>query len=189
MRIPCRWLAFPVLLVIASDALAQEAGNLVTAQKKELAALSIMDGVWRGAAWIMLPDGTRQEMTQTERVGPLLDGAVKVVEGRGYDDAGKTVFNALGVIAFDARQKKLVMHSYAQGRSGDFPLQLTEDGFTWEIAAGPATIRYIAKIANGEWNEYGERIVGDQQPMRFFEMKLKRIADCDWPAANPVEAE
>lgn len=179
---------FLYLLVSASLVRGQETG-LLEEQKKQLKSLSMMDGTWRGDAWILLPNGTRQEMTQTERVGPLLDGAVKLVEGRGYDSSGKTLFNALGVIAYDPQQQELMMRSYAQGRIGNFPLKVTKNGFSWEIQAGPATIRYTAKIANGEWFEYGERIIGDRPPMRFIEMNLKRIADSKWPASNPVPAK
>ncbi len=178
---------FSVSLVLAFAAsLHAQTDNLVERQKSEIKLLSIMDGNWRGDAWIILPSGKRQEMMQTERVGPLLDGAIKVVEGRGYDASGETVFNAFGVIAYDAQTRKLTMRSYAQGRVGDFPLQLVEDGFTWEIPAGPATIRYTAKIIDSEWVEYGERVVGDTKPIRFFEMKLKRISDTEWPAGNPA---
>ncbi len=146
----------------------------------------MMDGAWRGDAWIVLPNGSRRAVTQTERVGALLDGGVKVVEGRGYDSSGKTVFNAFVVIAYDAQKEALVMRSYAQGCVGDFPLRVADEGYTWENSAGPAKIRYTAKITNGQRIEYGERIVGGSEPIRFFEMKLKRIADTDWPATKAV---
>ena len=155
-------------------------------QQSALSSLSIMDGMWRGKAWIILPTGERQDMTQTERVGPLLNGEVKVIEGRGYDKDGKTVFNALAVIAHDAQQQKLMMRSYTQGRSGDFEIKVQESGYVWEIPAGPATIRYTAEIKDGKWFEYGERLVGDRPPVRFFEMTLERLGDSEWPAVNAV---
>ncbi len=167
--------------------LAQDAATKL--QKEKLAALQMMDGVWRGDAWIITPQGTRQEMTQTERVGPMLDGAIKVIEGRGYDASDTTVFNAFAVISYDAQKNQYAMRSYAQGRQGDFTLTLTDEGFSWSIPAGPATIRYLATIKDGEWHEYGERIVGDQKPMKFFEMRLRRIADSKWPAADAVPSK
>jgi hypothetical protein len=78
------------------------------------------------------------------------------------------------------------MRSYAQGRAGDFVLTPTADGFAWEIPAGPATIPYTAVIKDGTWREIGERIVAGQEPVRFLEMNLARLADTDWPAAKPI---
>ena len=39
-----------------------------------------MDGVWRGPSWTILPSGEKHVGTQTERIGPFLDGSVKVIE-------------------------------------------------------------------------------------------------------------
>ncbi len=153
--------------------------------RNKLAPLAMMDGQWRGTAEYTM-GGNSGKLTQTERVGPGLGGWVKMVEGRGYDAEGKTRFNAFGVIAYDPTKESLVMRSYAEGRVGDFPLQITESGFRWEIQAGPATIRYTATIKNGKWRETGERIIGDQPPVQFFEMNLEKIGDTQWPATDPV---
>src|SRR5262245_24759201 len=58
---------------------------LLAAQREAMAPLAFMDGVWRGPAWTILPSGEKHNVTQTERIGPFLDGSVKVIEGRGYD--------------------------------------------------------------------------------------------------------
>lgn len=58
---------------------------LIAAQREALVPLAYMDGVWRGSAWIMLPSGEKHIITQTERIGPFLDGSIKVIEGRGYE--------------------------------------------------------------------------------------------------------
>src|SRR4051812_14270922 len=98
---------------------------LITAQREAMAPLAYMNGVWRGPAWSMTPKGEKHNITQTERIGPFLDGSVKVIEGRGYDDQGKVTFNALGIISYDIDQKTYSMRSYAMGRSGDFPVTTT----------------------------------------------------------------
>ena len=159
---------------------------LIAAQKEAMAPFAFMDGVWRGSAWTLLPSGEKRTLTQTERVGPFLDGSVKVVEGRGYDADGKVAFNALGIASYDPATKKYTMHSYAMGHSGDFALTPTADGFVWEIPAGPMTIRYTAVIKDGTWKEVGDRIAPGQEPVRFFEMTLSRIGDSDWPAAGAI---
>jgi hypothetical protein len=181
------FLAF--LGVTARPALAQQRpdpATLLAAERQALARLSFMDGIWRGAAANILPSGQKHEITQTERVGPFLGGAVRVMEGRGYEADGKVAFNAFGTISFDPATKKYTMHSYALGNVGDFALTPTDDGFTWEIPRESATIRYTATFHDGTWEEVGDRIVPGQDPVCFFEMTLQRVGDTDWPAAGAV---
>jgi hypothetical protein len=159
---------------------------LIAAQRDAMKVLTVMDGVWRGDAWTILRSGDKHSITQTERIGPFLDGSIKVIEGRGYDTDGKVSFNAFGVISYDPASKAYVLHSYAQGRSGDFPLTPTADGYVWEIPAGPAKIRYTAVIKPDSWREIGEQVVPGQAPVQFFEMNLKKIGDSAWPGAGAI---
>lgn len=159
---------------------------LIAAQREAMVRLAYMDGVWRGPAWTILPAGDKHSITQTERIGPFLDGSVKVIEGRGYDPDGKVTFNAFGTISFNPATKIYTLHSHAMGNVGDFVLTLTPDGYTWDIPAGPMTIHYTAVIKDGAWREVGDRIVPGKDPVRFFEMNLKRVGDTDWPAAGAI---
>ena len=158
----------------------------MAAQREALAKLSFMDGVWRGPASTTLPNGTTHAITQTERIGPLLGGTIKLIEGRGYEADGKTTFNAFAVISYNVAAKAYNFHSHAQGLAGDFVLKLNPEGYSWEIPAGPMTIRYHAVVKNGEWVETGDRVEGDKLPVRFFEMRLNRVGDSDWPAAGAI---
>jgi hypothetical protein len=157
----------------------------IAAQKEAMKPLAMMDGVWRGPAWTMLPTG-KHEVTQTERIGPFLDGQIKVTEGRAYSADGTVTFNAFGTVSFDPAKKEYTLHSYALGRVGDFKLTPNADGYVWEIPAGPMIIRYTATIKDGAWKEVGERVVPGQAPVQFFEMNLKRVSDSDWPAAGAI---
>jgi hypothetical protein len=67
----------------------------------------------------------------------------------------------------------------------DFVFTPAADGYVWEIPAGPATIRYTAVIQGDAWHEVGDRVMPGQDPVRFFEMNLKREGDTDWPAVGP----
>jgi hypothetical protein len=146
-----------------------------------------LDGVWRGPAWTLLPSGQKHTVTQTERIGPFLDGSVKVVEGRGYDPDGRVTFNAFGIISYNTMTKSYSMHSYAQGNAGEFAFKPTSDGYVWEIPGGPnAIIRYTATIKDGTLHEVGDRIVEGKDPVRIFDMMLKRVGDTDWPAAGAI---
>lgn len=181
--------AFAAVALSASAARTQtppDPGPRIAAQAEAMKKLAVMDGVWRGPAWTLTPGG-KHEVTQTERIGPLLGGSIKVLEGRGYNADGSTGFNAFGVVSFEPSTGAYSLHSYAMGQAGDFKLTPTADGYVWEIPAGPTmTIRYTAVIKDGAWREIGERVMDGRPPMQFFEMNLKRVGDGAWPTAGAV---
>jgi hypothetical protein len=182
---------FVALLIMGATLTASGQGRtdpatLIAAQREAMQRLAFMDGVWRGPAWTILPSGEKHNITQTERIGPFLDGSVKVIEGRGYDPDGKVTFNAFGTISYNPATRAYTIHSYAQGQVGDFVLTPTADGYIWEIPAGAMTIRYTAVIKDGAWREVGDRIMPGKEPVRFFEMNLKRVGDTNWPAAGAI---
>ncbi|MBA3646585.1 MAG: cupin domain-containing protein [Gemmatimonadaceae bacterium] len=189
MRLFRPFLLLCALVMVAAPAYAQlgsDAATLIVAQKAAMAKIARFDGIWRGPGWTILANGTKHNITQTERIGPFLDGSVKVIEGRGYKADGRVVFNALGIISYDTFKKAYNLHSYAQGFSGDFPLNLTETGYTWSIPAGPATILYTVTITDSTWLEVGDRVMAGRPPVRFFEMNLKRVGSTMWPSADQV---
>lgn len=163
---------------------AQPAGT--AAQREALAALDFLDGEWRGQAVVYGPEGART-LTQTERVGSLLGGSVRVIEGRGYDAEGQTVFNAMAVISWNERENRYGFHSWANGYSGDYKFERTGDGFRWETPAGPgARIEYVATVRDGTWHEVGSYVAEGQPPRQVIDMRLTRVGDSDWPAGDPV---
>ena len=85
-----------------------------------------------------------------------------------------------------AQREGMAPLSYAQGYQGDFVITPTADGYTWEIPAGPMTIRYTAVVNDGKWREVGDRIMPGRAPVRFFEMNLVRVGDSDWPGAGAI---
>jgi hypothetical protein len=175
-------------LLVATSAAAQQPDPkaLLDAQREAMKALSFMDGVWRGPAWSITQNG-RHDITQTERMGPMLDGTLKVLEGRGYEPDGKLEFNAFGIISFNPRTKAYSMRSWAQGNVGDFPFKPTPNGYVWEIPAGPnAIIRYTAVVKGDDYREIGEQIVGGGPPTQIFEMNLKRVGATKWPSGDPI---
>lgn len=176
------------LLVPRAEAIAQQPDTaaLIAAQTEALRTFAMLDGAWRGPATVLMADGSRLTFTQTERIGPMLGGSIRMIEGRGYDDAGAVRFNALGIISFDPATRRYAFHSHALGHVGDFAFESTGEGYRWEIPLGPATIRYVATVKDGELHEVGDRIVAGRDPQRIFEMRLKRIGDVDWPAGGAI---
>ncbi len=179
-------LAFIPMLASAQARSAPDPVILIAAQRKAMAPLAFLDGVWRGTAWIILPSGQKETFTQTERIGPFLDGSVKVMEGRSYGPDGKVVFNAFAILSYNSVQRAYSMHSYAQGNVGDFAFTPSAHGYTWDIPAGPMTIRYSAEVKGGVLHEVGDRILPGKDPVQFFEMNVKRVGDANWPAAGAV---
>ncbi|MDQ6685098.1 MAG: DUF1579 domain-containing protein [Pseudomonadota bacterium] len=178
-----------MLLLAAGSAVAQslDSATLLAAQTEALKAFAMLDGVWRGPATARQPDGSELSFVQTERIGPFLGGSIRVIEGRGYDAAGQVRFNALGIVSYDVAKRSYTLHSHAQGFVGDFAFTPTGNGYAWEIPLGPAgTMRYRATIENGELVEVGDRVVAGREPARVFEMRLKRIADTEWPAGGAI---
>jgi hypothetical protein len=179
-----------VLLVCSGGtAFANPSAPRIDEQRAAMSPLAAMDGIWRGPATTDLPDGTKFELTQTERVGPFLDGSVKVIEGRGYGKNREVVFNAFGTISYNPTTKQYTLHSHAQGYVGDHPMKLIPNGFVWELKAGPTTMRFTIVVKDGIWHEVGERIIEGRPTVKFFEMKLKRIGDTTWPAGGAITPE
>ena len=171
------------LLPLAPAAAQNADPQVIAAQREAMARFAWMDGIWRGPATTQGQSGPHS-VTQTERIGPMLGATIRVMEGRGYNADDSTGFNAFGILSFDPATREYRLHSYAQGRAGDFVLTPTADGYQWTIPAGPFSIRYTATLAGGTWTEVGDRIVEGQPPQRFFEMRLTRVSATDWPAAH-----
>ena len=148
--------------------------------------LSFMFGEWVGEASGFSQAGP-YAITQTERVGPILDGDAVVIEGRGYSDAGDTMFNAFAVVSKTGADAGWEMRSYAQGRAGTFPFELTENGYVWSVPAGPnARMIYTATFDGDVWQQTGVYTPATGKPRQTFQMTLTRTAETNWPAGNPV---
>jgi hypothetical protein len=156
----------------------------LAAQREAMKALAFMDGAWRGEARTeRLPTG----FVHTERVGPLLDGTVRLVEGRSYDEKGGTRFNAFAIISYDPARRTYTMHSHAMGFAGDFPLEVRPNGYSWTQPAGRgATIHYTATVDGTEWREVGERRTDGAPPEKVFEMLVHRLGPTAWPQQGAV---
>ena len=179
-------------LVLAAAAIStaaqryEDPARVIAAQREAMKPLAVLDGVSRGPAWSILPSGEKRYVTQTERVGPFLDGSVRVVEGKGYEADGRVGFNSFATISYDTAKKTYNLRSYAMGRTGDFVLTPTADGVIWDIPAGPMIIRHTVTIKDGVWREVGHHIMPGKDPVQVLEINLKRIGDSDWPAAGSV---
>ncbi len=125
--------AMAIILLISVNIHAQSgAAERLDSQRGAMADLAVLDGEWRGTATIWNRDGSTLELAQTERVGTLLDGTLRLIEGRGYDPDGNQVFHAVALLSWNPETRSYNMRSHTGGHSGDYPLQATGDGFAWE---------------------------------------------------------
>lgn len=186
MRIALVAAALLCAAVLPAQAQMRTDPTVIAEQKAAIAKLAKLHGEWRGTATITSPAGTIK-LVQTERTGPMLDGTALVIEGRGYDEAGKLVFNAFAVISYDAATDQYAMNSWTDGRTGKFPFAVTDTGFEWSIPVpNGATIKYVATVADGKWTEVGSYVGVGMPPVEFAKLEVARTGDTDWPAAGFV---
>ena len=156
-------------------------------RQQAMARLQWMQGVWSGPASGTNPDRSRYSITQTERIGPMLGGDILAVEGRGYRTDGSTGFNAFATISFDEESQTYEMRAYAMGNAGTFPLTVNDNGYTWQIPAGPGQITYTSTFDGRTFREVGVFTMPGIPPQQVFEMNLTRRGPTDWPAAGAVQ--
>ena len=187
-RISTAALAACVLLAVPAAAKAQEMHPAGTAEQRQaMQTLSWMDGEWVGEATIFMGPGAGAGHPHTERIGPMLGGSIKVIEGRSAGSAdGAPAFNAFAIVSWDDANDRYMMRSYANGQAGDFPLEATADGFSWAAPARGGEVRYVTTFRDGEWVETGHFVMPGRDPMKVIELRLRRRGDTDWPAGDPV---
>jgi hypothetical protein len=146
---------------------------------KEYCALLFVKGA-------LLDDPAHILITQTENVQFRLDGVVLLVEGigrgklPGKDEEG-VLFNALGVMSYDAQAKKYKVKAYrSEGQSVDADMTLTEKGFIWgfkEPQRGLEVKYTLTVTPKGEWHEIGEFSQDGKTWTKFIEMTLTRVKE------------
>jgi len=155
-------------------------------QRQAMQALSWMDGEWVGETTVLMGPGAGTH-PHSERIGPMLGGSIKVIEGRSASGPdGVPGFNAFAVVSWDDASDRYMMRSYANGHAGDFPLEASAGGFSWTAPAPGGEIRYVTTFRDGEWVETGHFVMPGRDPMKVVELRLRRRGDTTWPAGDPV---
>ena len=180
-------LALAACATAPAETLATDTDAAELSEKMADHPLSFMFGEWVGTASGFTPDRQPYEVTQTERVGPLLGGDVVAIEGRGYGADGSTAFNAFAVVSPTGENGAWEMRSYTMGRAGTFPFEPRANGFVWSTPAGPnARMRYTATFEGDSWSQIGEFVADGQPARQVFKMDLTRTGPSSWPAAGAV---
>ena len=169
-------------VLLAGTAAAQ--GGPARAPRPEITApLAIFDGVWIGPARMTLPDGSVNTFEQMERIGPMLGGEIRVMEGKARGPDGATLFNAFTVFS-EAAGGGIEMRSHVWGDESSRVIALKPDGYVWRMDTPGGAITYDITVRNGVWHETGVITLASGATVPFFEMTLTRQGDSDWPRAN-----
>jgi hypothetical protein len=145
------------------------------AKRKAMEKLAFIVGDWGGEATAMIGRGQQVRVYQTEWVRPKAMGQVLAVEGVGRRlTAGgltDTLFHAFAVIDWSADRGYFMRSNVADGRYGEFPIAVTDNGFVWgfELPGGMGRVRYTMTLADGLWHENAaeEEPDGPADPLTF----------------------
>jgi hypothetical protein len=124
--------------------------------------------------------GSEVSINQEEKIEYKLDGTVLLIEGTGRDVAGNIVFNAMGLVNYDANDKQFKFKTYLKdGRSTDAYFNITgENTYEWGFdIPGGGKSKYTITIDPEQktWNEKGEYSSDGNNWFPFMELKLKKV--------------
>ena len=144
-----------------------------------LQPFAFLVGDWAGSAWYASPGGERNQVYQTEHVQVKLGGQVLLVEGTGRADSpdGEIVFEALGILSYDAQTHQYHLDAWNDGRYVRADVTPVEGGFDWGFDAGGRQIRYEMRLEDGRWHETGHMLLESGQSVPFVELTLERVAE------------
>ena len=185
-----------VAVAAAASATVREPSKRVQAQQDAMKALAFLDGEWRGTAKTVRKAGT-VSMTQTVRVGPMLDGAVRMLEVRSYEADGHLSFDALRVISYNPERKVYEMRSYQNGSVRDYEMTANGSTLSWQIeTGGRVSTRYEISVKNGVWTETAARMPSSSssgaktdKPETYLSISVRRQRASTWPAAGALPAK
>lgn len=143
--------------------------------------LSFLVGEWSGDAWAVVGRGERHELRQTESIRYTVAGQVLLVEGVGRQltdgMVGDTAFHAVGTIDWMPDRGYLLRSYTHTGQYGEFPLTVTDDGYSWSMDVPSGRVRYRMRLTpDGEFKEKGWFVTAEGREVPTFEMVLHRTA-------------
>lgn len=163
-----------IFLLIAAPAFGQNPES----QRQAIDKLSFLEGEWQGEAWTVLPDGTRLELDQTERVRRTVGGLALIIEGEGRDKTSNDViYEAMATVFHDFQTNDYYMYGgTSDGRNGPMDFEILDDRrLRWAPKGMAANVRYTISMSDdNQWHEVGEYSQDGQNWMQFFEMTLRR---------------
>lgn len=158
--------------IVAITALAQQP----TSVPEKMKALAALEGNWSGGGWTMTQDRNRVTFTQKEEIKYELKGSVLQIRGKGFNEAGENVHDALGILYYDPKVNKYFMDAYlATGQHTLAEVEPTEKGMNWSFQTEQgATISYVIEIVDNIWTEKGYYSPDGVAKFPFIEFTLTK---------------
>jgi hypothetical protein len=169
-----------LLLALAKLSFAQGPPDYSARCKEEMKKLAYLAGSWKGDAKVRQGPGPELIIGQEEKIEYRLDGTLLVIEGTGRDAHGNIVFNALGLLNYDAPNEKLIFKSYMKdGRSADAYFTVLEDNkYEWGFdipGRGKSKYTIVLDPKEKSWHEKGEYSSDGNNWFTFIELNLKKV--------------
>ena len=151
--------------------------------KENIKKLHILEGLWKGEAWMINRDREKEYIIQTEKVQLKQNGRVITIDGTGIDKESlrskpTVVHDAFAVIYFDEEKQKIQMLAFNRGRHVITEPQIGEQGsLVWGFTVpNMGKVRYTLRLnEQGQWYEIGEVSRDGVQWFQNFEMTLDKI--------------
>jgi hypothetical protein len=166
-------------VLFASQLAAQPVMVDTAARRKAMDKLAFLVGDWGGEATAFTQAG-QMKLWQSEWIRPKLKGQILAVEGMGRrllaSGPADTLFNAWATIEWTAEKGYMMKSVTLDGRSGEFPLTVSDSGFVWGIDLPQGgKVRYTMRLSpSGEWMENGQYTRDGSTWYPVMDMRLKR---------------
>jgi hypothetical protein len=167
------------VVVILQTAAPIEKPSVVAEKMK---AFAFLVGEWEGTGTTQMGPGPKLSSKVKESVQFRLSGNALLVEGLGTakiseDGPEKPVHESIGLITWDSKQNRYVMHAMT-ARAGrvEPTIEVGEKMLTWGFETGTGgKVRFVIKINDkGQWVETGEFSQDGKTWTNFMEMTLTR---------------
>jgi hypothetical protein len=173
-----------LLLCLSAPLLAQDPRAAATAAaiakaKAALAPLAPIVGQWEGDASAMIGPGRTLRIRQSEDIEWGAGETVILIKGTGRGieapTAGQVVFEAAGIIWFDAEAGRVRMMTHRDGQAVEPTLDIRPDTLIWGFPVPGGRVRYTIAFGNDTWHEIGEFLREGAPPITTAELTLRRI--------------
>lgn len=172
-----RQLARLLLALLPMSAAAQDpraAADLARA-RAAVGPVAGLVGQWEGEASVRTGPGEPMKVLQSEDIVWGASQSVIMIRGTGRDPATRAiVFEAAGVVWYDADAGRIRMRTHRDGRSVEPEIEVRPDTLVWSFPVPGGRIRYTIALTADTWHEVGDFIPEGRAPMRTIEMRLRR---------------
>jgi len=131
----------------------------------QIAELEFLVGNWEGPGTTYLEDGSTKEYFDTEFVRFDLDKRLLLINAKGTLD-GAPYYQLHTIIYFDAEAGHYIYTPYSGGKPSSFTCNLTNKRFICLNSTKDYRLTF-QRTQEGLWNEFGERLEGDEWLKRF----------------------